>query len=328
LQKNEPWQKSLRRVFPVGFVAAAGLAGGALANAKLFSPQKIASSTALSQPLLWHRLLPNATYPAGILLGLAIAVGPLVVLMIWLVVSRRWKLNWLQRLAYAGITLVFLSMGLVASIKIGGGDNLHNLDMLFVTLAILSGLMLRGRVIVSILEWPIFARGLLALVALLPVWSTVSQGGPLLLPSLAEVDEAMFKINKQVEPALEVGEVLFIDQRQLLTFGYIEGVPLISEYEKKYMTDQAMADNREYFERFYRELADKRFSLILTNPLYPEEKGGGESFGVENDIWVKWVVQPVLCYYEPIRKLREVNIQLLVPREHPAKDCPKMALFE
>jgi len=35
-----------------------------------------------------------------------------------------------------------------------------------------------------------------------------------------------------------------MDQRQLLTFGYVPKIPLVDDYEKKYMMDTAMTGDR------------------------------------------------------------------------------------
>jgi hypothetical protein len=128
------------------------------------------------------------------------------------------------------------------------------------------------------------------------------------------VYDALDKIKNQVYQAEKKGEVLFIDQRQLLTFGYIEDIPLIPEYEKKYLMDQAMAGNRPYFEKFYEDLRNHRFSLIVSEPLNTNYQDQDEGFSEENNAWVKWVSEPLLCYYEPMKKYREVKIQLFVPR--------------
>ena len=327
LRKGDQWRSVLSRLVPIGIVGVAGLVGGLLANAKFFQPQTLGESTFLSQPLLWYRLLPNPTYREGILMGLLVAAGPLIALMIWMWLSRRWDLNWLQILVYGGTLLGFLIIGLVASTKIGGGNNLHNLDMFFVTLAILCGLMLQGRLRLVQPNWPLLAQGLLILTVFLPVWNISSKGAPLQLPSANETREALRVVEKRVNQALEHGEVLFIHERQLLTFGYLEGVPLIPEYEERDLMDQAMADNAEYFKQFYDDLANKRFGLIITEPLYGREKGQAEKFGEENDAWIKWVSQPVLCYYKPVRLLHSVNVEFLEPRDEP-KDCPDIAIVE
>jgi len=116
-------------------VALAGLVGGVLLPAvlgQLYLPAGEVSSSGVpftDQPLLWYRLLPNATYGNGILLGLLLAVGPLVALLFYLAATRRWKLNPLQRLAVVAPLMAFLAVGLVVSTKIGGGGDLHNMDM-------------------------------------------------------------------------------------------------------------------------------------------------------------------------------------------------------
>ena len=142
-----------------------------------------------------------------------------------------------------------------------------------------------------------------------------------LLPPRDEVSKTLALIQQQVADAQTRGEVLFMDQRQLLTFSYLENVPLVAEYEKKYLMDRAMGDTAaSSFPPFYRDLATHRFSLIISNPLRTSIKDSDYNFGEENNAWVKWVANPVLCYYEPKITLDQFRIQLLVPREQPL-DC-------
>lgn len=315
-----------RRLLPMVAVAIIGIIAGIIADPRLISIDKISKSTALSQPLLWYRLLPNATYPEGIIIGLVIATAPLLVLLIWSALSKRWILNWLQQLIYIGVSVVFLAMGLVASAKIGGGNNLHNLDMFLVTLALLCGLAFRqitsgGRTSLSFGTWPLGALVLLVLAVVIPAWNSMMISKPLQIPDQFETIKAQKIIRVQVTQAKENGEVLFIDQRQLLTFGTIQGVPLVAEYEKKYLMDQAMAGNAAYFENFYQDLKDHRFSLIISDPLFTQEKGESYTFGEENDAWVKWVAKPLLCYYKPLRTLSAFKVQLLIPQLNPI-NCP------
>ena len=324
----------IRRLFPIALVGIAGLAGGALANDKLFSPKALAGSRSFDQPLLWARLLPNATYEQGILWGLALACGPLVVLLVMLAFRGRtalrpgWQVNWLQGLVYAGGSLLFLAMGLVASVKIGGGSNLHNLDMFLVTLAFITGLA-RKRLIPGLFpskeggsSWPRWMQALVLLAVFFPAWNAVQSGVPLQLPKTALVDEALQTIQSKAAKALRRGEVLFIDQRQLLTFGSVQNVPLVEAYEKKYLMDQAMAGDADYFAAFYQELAAQRFALIITEPLYLNQQNPDYSFDEENNAWVTWVANPLLCYYAPVGTYSEVSVQLLVPRDE-VQGCPK-----
>lgn len=112
-----------------------------------------------------------------------------------------------------------------------------------------------------------------------------------------------------------------MDQRQLLTFGYVKAIAFVPEYEKKYMMDQAMAGNGEYFLPYYQDLARKRFALIVTEPLKVNLKENGV-FSEENDAWVVWVSAPTLCFYEPIMTDKSVGVQMLVPRQNPT-GCEK-----
>ena len=137
-------------------------------------------------------------------------------------------------------------------------------------------------------------------------------------------DEALVIIQDAVSAAAEEGEVLFMDQRQLLTFGYVENVPLVPEYEKKVVMNAAMADDEAYFGAFYDDLARGRFALIVNEPGVIKYQGDAFEFGDENDAWVRWVTVPLFCYYEVKETLRDVGAELLVPREVPltGEGCP------
>lgn len=317
---------ALRQFFPVVLVAVAGLGGGLLANPKLLQPERLSQSTALSQPLLWYRLLPNATYSEGVLLALALATIPVILLLAWLALSGRWRPGWLFGAAALATGLVFLGGGIVASAKIGGGNNLHNLDMFLVTLALLAGLAWHRRgeadygQPAGFAGWPVLARLILVLALVLPAWSALKSGSVLKLPTAESTRKALEVIRTQAATA--EGLVLFIDQRQLLAFDYVKDLPVVTEYEKKYMMDQAMAENAEYFTAFYRDLAARRFALIISDMQFTLQKDSSYAFGEENNAWVKWVAGPLLCYYTPVRTMQNVDIQLLAPNPD-AHDCPK-----
>jgi hypothetical protein len=133
-------------------------------------------------------------------------------------------------------------------------------------------------------------------------------------PSDAVIERSLNAIQREVEAARTQGEVLFMDQRQLLTFEFIEDVPLVPDYDKKLLIESALTKDREYFQQFYTDLQQGRFSLIIIQPLNTPRKGSDYEFGEENNAWVRWVANPLLCYYEIEQTLVEVNVQLLVPR--------------
>ncbi|HRQ33269.1 MAG TPA: hypothetical protein PLM89_09235, partial [Anaerolineales bacterium] len=128
-------------------------------------------------------------------------------------------------------------------------------------------------------------------------------------------DKALKDIQNAIKEAAPNGDILFIDQRQLLTFKYVTGVPLVPEYDKKVLINEAMSASESYFQTFYRDLAAQRFSLIITNPLHERVQTEEDNFGEENNAWVKWVSAPVLCFYEPLETLKKVKIQLLAPKQ-------------
>lgn len=278
------------------------------------------------QPLLWERLLPNQTFGPGILLGLFWATAPLIVLLIYLVWSRRWRLHWLQGAALVGALLVFLGVGLVVSVKIGGGSNLHNLDMFLIGLVFVAALAWKavgGQALVHLEQESIWVQSLLALMMFLYVFPYVRGATPLGLPSDQTVQKALTEIRQQVEDASKTGEVLFIDQRQLLTFGDVPKIPLVVDFEKKYMMDKAMSSDVQYFQPFYEALAQRRYALIVSEPLKENIHQTDYQFGDENNAWVKWVSGPLLCYYRPESTFKSVKVQLLVPREG-GSDCPEL----
>ena len=312
------------------------------------------SAEASSQPLLWYRLFPNATLEYGILVSLVLAIAPLVVILIYLSATRRWHLNIWQKLAIILPLLAFLVVGLIISVKIGGGGNLHNLDMFIIGLLFATAIAWRngGR------EWveqavtsPMWVRimillliiipGLQPLMSLKPISISEDMAAvmtladipdtgsvPETLPSEQDTMKALERIHQEVEIAASHGDILFMDQRQLLTFGYIRGIPLIPEYDKKVLINQAMSADAQYFQSFYHDLASQRFSLIISNPLHMRIQTDTDDFSEENNAWVKWVSAPVLCYYEPLVTLKKVTVQLLVPREDIATCDQRLPLFE
>lgn len=296
-----------------------------------------------SQPLLWSRLLPNETYGPGILFGLILAVIPSIVVLVYFVKSGKWQMQPLQKVSIVLPLLAFFIVGLIVSVKIGGGGDLHNMDMFIIGLLFAAAMAWAN----GGYEWisatnsmPVWLRITMVALFALPAFKPLTQMRPLsvhrdikfvailaditpmdplpnplpdTIPSDEDTELALEKVRKAVTSSLASGEILFMDQRQLLTFGYLD-VPLVPEYDKKLLIDEAMADNALYFETFYNDLAAHRFSLIITSPVnrrLDQEEG---HFDDENNAWVKWVTKPLLCYYEPLDILKKVDVELLVPR--------------
>jgi hypothetical protein len=284
------------------------------------------------QPLLWERLLPNPTYAPGILLGLLIGTAPVIILLIAFGKEQAWfkRLNFLQTTAILGALLAFLLVGIVVSVKIGGGSNLHNMDMFLICLVFVAGLAWHAGAdewFVKLDQRPQWVPWILIAAIFLPLAPFIMQITPVGLPPEEIIKDALATVESKVNIEKQHGDVLFLDHRQLLTFGYIKKVPLIAEYEKKRMMDEAMADNGEYFEAFIDDMINQRFSLIVSEMLSVKWQGDTYHFGNENDAWVLWVSIPILCYYEPVDTFSDVGLQLLKPRTTVLNDkniiCPE-----
>jgi hypothetical protein len=313
-----------RRLLPSVVLAGASLAAGLLPSIRQYFLIVQGESLTTSQPLLWYRLLPNDTLGPGVLLLALRYTLPLWILVAWWMISRRWRLDWLQKTAIWGALIGFFAAGLVISTKIGGGGDLHNLDMYLITLLVVTVLGLMSLDTGPVRTWPVWAVGLVCFLLFLVIYPFLplhpgSDYHPRLdLANENKSSEAFANVRREVAKYAETGEVLFMDHRQLLTFRYLPAIPFIPEYEKKFMMDQAMASNADYFQAYYQDLAQKRFALIVTEPLRTkrrEELGG--PFSEENDAWVFWVSNPTLCFYEPLYLSTEVNVELLVPKQNP-----------
>jgi len=298
------------------------------------------------QPLLWYRLLPNSTYGNGILLAIFLAVVPALAILSYLVVAAKWELDRLQKLSLILPLVAFFIAGLIISTKIGGGGDLHNMDMFLIGMffcvviawknggaAWLQGMVDKPSILMGVIIVLLAISPLDSLMAMRPyefgddaprlmmLTDAVDRASLEMLPTSDTIDLVLELIQSQVDESRLRGEILFMDQRQLLTFGYIRDVELVPEYEKKVLMNNALSADEAYFEIFYKDLAAHRFSLIITQPLSTPIQDSSFQFGEENNAWVQWVSTPVLCYYEPLRlpwrlreRLRETGIQLLVPR--------------
>ena len=285
------------------------------------------------QPLLWERLWPSTTYSLGIVLGLILAILPVGILLLYFARDRKWlqKLDIWQLAAMGGALLAFLVVGIIISVKIGGGSNLHNLDMFLICIVFIAGLAWKA----TASEWlhstnqrSSWIHLVLVIAAIQPISAFMMSAAPIRLPPQVIIDDALGNLRSAAKDAKENGDILFLDHRQLLTFGYVEDIPLVPEYEKKWMMDEAMAANAVFFEPFYQDLINQRFSLIVTELMFMKYQGENAEFGNENDAWVEWVSIPVLCYYDEIATFTDVGLQLLAPREEPRDDprlnCPTL----
>ncbi len=277
-------------------------------------------NSAFSSALIWNRLLPNPTFKLGILPAVLLVCLPGLGLLIQRAKGMRLPaLHWLRWLGLAGILSVFFLGGVLVSLKIGGGGDLHNLDGFLVFWVLIAGSLLSGA---YTLEEPknlastaeSSASFWLLMAALVPLYFMLSHAAAWsFMPAASQRAEV-----SRMQAALDLlenqpGEVLFISERQLLSFNEIQGVRVIPEYEKVFLMEMAMGDNQPYLQAFYEDLAGRRFKAIITDTISTRIQGDSKSFGVENDAWVQKVLEPMLLEYEPVLRWNNASAHLLMP---------------
>lgn len=311
---------------PFIWVVAGTLAGlGAQAGYVALSGNAVSDfgSSFFSQ-LLWYRLLPSKTYPLGILTAAILASLPLSLVLYRYLSRTPAPLDPIRVSGLASILGVLLFGGLVVSVKIGGGSNLHNLDAYFSVLLILGAYIYFDRTFPD-REAPPSAPPigwLNAAIAMMPMLFILGTGAPVESHDPRQTADALATIQVHVTQAARSGkEVLFISERQLLTFGDVSGVRLFPGHETVFLMEMAMSRNKPYLDSFHGDLRDRRFAMIVVHDLETTLQGRGHSFGEENDAWVEEVSQPILCWYEPTTSIPALSLQLLTPRTIPGA-CP------
>ena len=259
-------------------------------------------ASSLSSPLFWYRLLPSATYELGVLPAILSASVLMAILILSNVIRRQQRWHPIRFLALGAILGVLFVGGLVVSTKIGGGDDLHNLDAFLIHLLLIGTYVMFNRFQPDQdggepIPWPSWQT--LSLLIAVPILFVLGLGGPISFPDRTIADAALVELQEiVVETTAEGGEVLFISDRHLLTFHLIDGIELVPQYEKTFLMEMAMSGNQAYFDVFNSDLNSHRFDLIVVNPPHIKYKGRDYTFGEEDDAWVRYVSTSLLEHYQ------------------------------
>ena len=281
-----------------------------------------AFTSSLTSDLLWYRLWPNENHALGILPATVILSGPLLITV--MLAARGWQaLHPLRWLGLFSMILVLFLGSLVVSVKIGGGGDLHNMDTYAVLVGVVAAYFIGGRVQVEsgerqlqIRAWPV-----LTIALLMPVL--------FLIPSLYSYPkydefknlEAYRQLVQAVNDAAKNGPVLFINERQMVTFGDVR-VPLVPDYEAVTLMEMAMSGNQVYLDRFYDDLGNHRFSAIVVSKQNLTIKETGP-LAEENNVWNSRVSPYILCHYTPMLLIEPQGnrIEVYLPAAEPG-NCP------
>jgi hypothetical protein len=279
-----------------------------------------AFGSSFTSDLLWNRLLPNATSPLGILFEILIVSAPLFLAMAQMLrgkIARLQPLRWLAILAL--LAALFLG-GLAVSTKIGGGGDLHNMDAFLVMSALIASSFFARCVVGDDQSNPAWGQihwSVTAAVLLVPLGFALPGIRSFQSYDQASVEKDIQRLQQVASEAVNNGgQVLFVTERQLLTFNELENIPLTPEYEQIELMEMAMAGNHQYLENYYADLREHRFAIIFAE----EQKYGSKKEGAfveEDNAWVRFIGAPLLCEYKPVESLTSANIQIFVPRPNP-----------
>ncbi len=279
--------------------------------------------TSLTSSLLWYRLLPNASYFLGVLPGALLASLPAWWAIGWSL--RRAPIHPLRLVLLLAILFTLFLGGLLVSMKIGGGVDIHNLDAyLSLLLVVLAYLLFEGYVPEDdrpahplSLPWQ-----LVALLMVVPAWFSLQLSSSFKVYDPARTQSVLTALQARVD-AVEAqgGEILFITQRHLISMHMLQDVRMTPEYEREELMEMAMGNNQDYLKTFRADMESQRFDLILVDPLSYRLLGKNYAFGEENNAWVKRVMKPILCNYQEERLFAEDQIAIYVPQQG-ERTCP------
>ncbi|HWS24110.1 MAG TPA: hypothetical protein VN226_06735 [Anaerolineales bacterium] len=285
-----------------------------------------AAGSSFTSSLLWNRLFPSDSNPLGVLIWIGIYALPFLYALRILVLNS--KFNKTQNLFALFTLLVFFLGGLLVSVKIGGGADLHNMDGFALFLVFIPLIYLSSANNLPDINAP-FSWAIVVMALISPLIFTI--------PNLRAYPEFHEDYNQSgvriiknlAEQKAKTGEVLFINERHLITYGMID-VPLVHDYEAVTLMEMVMSGNSAYLERFNQDISTQRFSAIVSAKLNTVQKTEGQFFE-ENNLWNSLVASKILCYYEPlvvrqepeptsILEADETKLEFLIPRTNPG-DC-------
>lgn len=282
-----------------------------------------AFGSSLTSALLWYRWFPSPTNPIGIIPGILIVSLPLFVLLFVMIRGHLANLHPLRWLGLLGMLMILLVGGLVVSTKIGGGGDLHNMDAYMVLLALIGAYFIAQRVQPEAAAPSAFAPAVwpgVLLLLLVPVGFTLTRISSPFSYDPVRTSHDLVSLQQTVEELSKTGPVLFINERQLITFGMMPNVRIVPEYEVVSLMEMAISGNRPYLTQFYQDLAAHRFAAIVAH----KQNLGVETgdFIEENNAWTTYVGQPLLCQYKPLLTLDYTDIQVFIPRARPCPEYP------
>ena len=281
--------------------------------------------TSFSSALLWYRLLPNATYSFGILPAAILYSLPLWILAAMKMYAIKNSFHPIRTfLLMAAFVAVFM-VGIIVSLKIGGGADLHNMDAYFILLLIVSLYFVFAKYIPEtvIQSQPLQLHWFMVVaLIIMPVWTQLNLNTRIKLYDTNRTRAVLSALQERVDQVnAGGGEILFISQRHLISMKMLHNVSLVHEYEREDLMEMAMGGNVEYLKQFRSDMENQRFTVIVVDPLNFSIYSRKRAFSEENNVWVTQVMKYILCNYRADAIFPEDEIALYVPQEG-ERQCP------
>jgi hypothetical protein len=280
-----------------------------------------AFGSSFTSDLIWGRLWANPTYPLGVVPGIIIVSAPMIAIVTHALRGRLSAWHPIRLVGLGGMLVVLFAGGLVVSVKIGGGGDLHNMDAYMTLLGIVAGYLFFDRAVLDKLAAAYHPSLLISYLSLVvPVGFAILSVAIPKPVDFTHVAQDIQTLQEATSQAVANGqEVLFINQRHLLADKSITGIPLVPEYELVTLNEMAMSNNETYLEHFYSDLREHRFGVIVASAQFTDFQPSDYPFAAENNTWALRVARPLVCEYR-VDVTLSGGIAIMVPRESPA--CP------
>ncbi|MEW6241030.1 MAG: hypothetical protein AB1564_09520 [Chloroflexota bacterium] len=276
---------------------------------------------AFTSTMLWYRLFPTSWNSIGILPSGLIAAAPVVALMVYHLRTRSASWHWIRLFGLGAILFILLTGGMIVSAKIGGGNNLHNLDTYFLLSLVIVIYLIFDRFVPDHESAPVapaFPPLLIVLTVLttLVIYTRHGLTPGLPIPPNKDSQRVLAELQAMTdETVADGGQVLFITQRHLLTYDLLHGVPLVPEYDNIALMEAAMTGFEPTLRQFVADVSAHKYALIIA----PEPPGrmqtSDDLFAEENNAWLREVSVPLLRYYKVSVEYKDLDFVVMVPKQ-------------
>ncbi|MBI5966006.1 MAG: hypothetical protein HY863_21205 [Chloroflexi bacterium] len=321
--KNNRFWRYLQKPILWGVVGMAAAFAGQFFYVAVSGNQDLSAfSSSFTSALLWYRWWPSDTNPLGVIPALLlVSLPPLAVLRS--ILRNHWNsLHLMRWLGLSTMLIVLMVGGLVVSTKIGGGGDLHNMDAYIVLLGLITSYFMSARVESESSPLPALKIELplvIGFLLIVPVAFSFSRITRPIQYDHMQASNDLLALKETLQSYSRDGEVLFIYERHLLTFGMIPDIAVVPEYEVVSLTEMAISGNQPYLDKFYADLQSHRFTAIVARKQSIKITDKGD-FAEESNAWNGLIAYRLLCEYEPTLTLDSSNIQVFTPKDTPK--CP------